>query len=264
MIAESAYSDHWDEIIESKHLLRRQMFFWTSLRSPLGSLSYWTGEVWRLIGRCLRPTGLIVCVLGPDGAGKSTVLDRVEPRLALAFRRAIRQHLYYAAARAGTGVPVTDPHGKPPYGIVLSAIKLAYLWGRYWMGYIVYGLPRKIRSTLILFDRYCHDLAVDPRRYRYGGPPALARLLGRLVPRPDLFLVLDAPPEVLRARKREVPLEEAERQRQAYLAFAASTPNAQVIDASQPIDDVIGAVDSAVLNLMAERTENRLRRSKMA
>ena len=56
----------------------------------------------------------------------------------------------------------------------------------------------------MLFDRYHGDLLVDPRRYRYGGPMSLARLIVRFMPQPDLVFFLDATPEILLARKQEV------------------------------------------------------------
>jgi thymidylate kinase len=262
-IIESADKNSWMEVIFEIKKIRRMMFLWTSFQNPVASVAYWVGEGRRVVERTFRPTGMIICVLGPDGSGKSTVLEFVGGQLAPAFRgRTARFHLRYSPANVSSGCPVIDPHAKAPYGLALSLVKLAYLWGIYWTGFLVRGLPRKIRSTLILFDRYFDDMIMDPRRYRYGGPPGLARLVARLIPRPDLFLVLDAPAEVLQLRKREVPMEETERQRQAYLAFAASTPNARVIDASQPIEDVVRAANLAILDFMAERTANRLRRMR--
>jgi hypothetical protein len=35
------------------------------------------------------------------------------------------------------------------------------------------------KGTLLICDRYYHDLLVDPRRYRYGGPAWAAKLVGK-------------------------------------------------------------------------------------
>ncbi len=115
-----------------------------------------------------------------------------------------------------------------------------------------------VRSTFVVFDRYYHDLLVDPLRYRYGGPMWLARWVGKLIPEPDLWILLDAPAEVLQSRKREVPMNETARQREAYLRLVQGMDNGVVVDASQPLDDVVREVNMRILDLMAARTARRL------
>jgi thymidylate kinase len=74
----------------------------------------------------------------------------------------------------------------------------------------------------------------------------MARLVGKLMPQPKLWVLLDAPAEVLQARKQEVSLEESARQRQAYLAFVCQQREYAIVDASQPLDRVIADVERAV------------------
>jgi thymidylate kinase len=64
---------------------------------------------------------------------------------------------------------------------------------------------------------------------------------------------------VLYARKQEVTIEEAARQREDYLKLARSLPNAHVVDASKPIDEVVARVEKVVLDYMAGRTARRLK-----
>jgi thymidylate kinase len=111
-------------------------------------------------------------------------------------------------------------------------------------------------KALLICDRYYHDLLVDPRRYRYGGPLWAAKMVGRLIPKPTLWVLLDAPAEVLQARKQEVPLEETMRQRQAYLDFVRDQTNHVTIDASQSLDKVIADVEDAITGVMSERKVN--------
>jgi len=108
-----------------------------------------------------------------------------------------------------------------------------------------------------VFDRYYHDLLVDPRRYRYGGSLALARVVGWFVPRPNLYLFLDAPTEVIRARKTEVAEAETSRQLKEYRQLARTLRSSVVIDASHPLPIVVGESIDAVLDKMAERAERR-------
>jgi thymidylate kinase len=148
---------------------------------------------------------------------------------------------------------VVDPHGMPPRGICLSLVKiLVWLFEEWWAR--IFG---ENRGTLLLCDRYYHDLLVDPRRYRFGAPLWTAHLLGKLMPQPGLWILLDAPAEVVQARKREVPREETARQCDAYRCFIRSRGNHVIVDASRPLRQVLGdaerAIDEAVIHCKGRR-----------
>jgi len=55
-------------------------------------------------------------------------------------------------------------------------------------------------------------------------------------------IFLDAPPEVLLSRKQEVGVEALERSRASYLRLAATHPRFRVIDAAQPLEQVLEEV----------------------
>lgn len=126
------------------------------------------------------------------------------------------------------------------------------------LGNLTWLYPRYVRSTLVIFDRYFHDLLADPMRYRYGGSLNLARLLGRTLTQPDLVFILDAPAEILQSRKQEVSFAESARQRTAYQSLAAEFNNSHIINTNQPVEQVIHDVLSQVLDFLETRTHRRL------
>jgi serine acetyltransferase len=209
----------------------------------------------------LQPTGLVVSFLGADGSGKSSVIDRVMADLAPVFRRTCRLHLRprVLARKNPDRGPETAPHALPARGSAASVVKLAYFVLDYFVGYALRVWPMARRSTLVVFDRHYRDLAVDSRRYRYGGPARLVRLASRCVPGPDFWVLLDAPPDVLQARKQEVSPEESARQRRAYLDLFAHLQNASVVDSSQELPQVVLDAESAILRWMEGRLEYRHR-----
>jgi serine acetyltransferase/thymidylate kinase len=216
------------------------------------------GELKRRVGRVSRPTGMTVAVIGPDGSGKSSVIELVLADLAPAFRSTRSLHLRPRVVRGKAAArPATAPHALPPRGRIASVAKLAHMLLDYVAGYALRVWPLTRRSTLVVFDRYYRDLLVDPKRYRYGGPMGLARWAARCVPGPDLWVLLDAPGEVLQARKSEVSAEESARQRQSYLRLAAHLWNAAVVDATQELPRVALEVDAAILNALQGRLEFR-------
>lgn len=202
--------------------------------------------------------GLFVGILGPDGSGKSSVIERYVPALAGSFSGVQYFHLrpYLLGGTTQARTPNTDPHGQPPRSVLVSTIKLMYLWTDYVLGFYFRVRPLLARGRLVIFDRYYQDLLIDPRRFRYSGSMRLARLLAHMIPLPDLMLVLDAPAEVLQARKQEVPAAESARQAEAYRAIAAPLEvrgRAALIDASLPLDEVVRASVERTRSLLAAR-----------
>ncbi len=284
LVAEAARSGDWEAVRGRIEYLCQAMMRKVGHDQRLKVLLNRLDDFRKRVKRTLRPPGLLVAFLGVDGAGKSTVVTRVEQDLAPAFwstkwyhgralasplrwtkqvrsRRQQRRLLKSAAEANPHAVPLKrDPHSNPSRGLALSLLKLGIWWSDFiFLGYLTEVYPSLRRFTLVLFDRYYHDLLVDPRRHRYGGPMWLARLVGRLYPRPDLVILLDAPAEVLHARKQEVPLGETARQREAYLEIVQSLPNGYVVDASKPIPEVVADAEKIILDHLAARTARNLK-----
>jgi thymidylate kinase len=188
---------------------------------------------------------MFISFLGCDGSGKSAVIAGVAERLEADGVVVRRGHWRPVAFASGVGdgakVAADDPHGQEPRGMVASVLKLGWLWWNWWVGWFRF-LQAGSASGVVLFDRYHADLLVDPRRYRYGGPMWLARLASRCMPQPDLVVFLDAAPEVLLARKQEVGREALEAARRRYLELCTGHARFQIIDAAQPLEEVIEEV----------------------
>ena len=108
------------------------------------------------------------------------------------------------------------------------------------------GLPRaRRRNRLVLFDRFIHDLLVDPRRYRMERTRLWMRAALALAPRPDLAIIVTAAPEVIQRRKQEVLPTETARQVAAYLDAARLFPRALVVEN-------VGAPEAAAERILAE------------
>jgi thymidylate kinase len=205
-------------------------------------------------------TSQFIVFLGTDGSGKSSVINDVCDGLDKEGYETHKFHLRPSFRENSEKIqaPVDDPHGKHPYGRWVSTIKVFYLLLYYWGGHFFKVRPLLKRNAVVIFDRYYHDMLVDPKRYCYGGSMRLAHLVGKLIPKPGLWVLLDAPPEVLQNRKQEVPFEETVRQRNEYLKLFKKMKNGIVVDSSRCIADVIADVNIAILNFKTERVEKSL------
>lgn len=191
-----------------------------------------------------------IAFLGCDGSGKSAVIAGVTKHLREKGENVSLGHWRpkpFSRSTNGHSSTAEDPHGQSPRGSIASVLKLAWLAFNWWVAWFQ-QLRGQARHGFVLFDRYHGDLLVDPLRYRYGGSMRVARLAMDLMPQPDLVIFLDAPPDVLLSRKQEVGEEALTAARAEYLAFCSTEPRSQIIDASQPLAQVISEVTKTVGN----------------
>jgi thymidylate kinase len=259
ILARMAQSNDWSQMEASLESIRSEMKQ-NSAESLGERIRTSPKHILHHFRRSVRPTGGWIAIMGPDGAGKSAVIEAVQKQFRFAYNKVKCFHLRPKTLRGNNGahVIVTDPHGRPPRGWWMSVIKVFFLIADYWIGYALVIAPAMRRSQLIVFDRYVYDLLVDSKRVRYGGPAWLLRLAARVVPHPDLVILLDAAPDVLWSRKQEVPFNEVMRQRDAYCKVAQALPFARIVNAAQSLPDVIRDVDAVIVEHYERRTAERL------
>jgi thymidylate kinase len=257
LILQATRTGDWARVRHySKDLLRGLM------RGPGTHASGGAAARWaRRLRRWVRPPcGLHLVFLGPDGVGKSTVIESVRSELSPIFLR--EKYLTFAPSLLPGRFEVLKPdgpHSLPPRSYPASLIKAAWWTLCYTAGYLISVHSTLARSGLVINHRYLPDAIVDPKRYRYSGPQWILRALWRVAPKPHLLFLLDAPPEVIQARKKEVAPEETMRQRDAYRAMAEPLPFARVIDNSRPLPEVVAQIEQIILGYLAARADRQLR-----
>jgi thymidylate kinase len=258
-----AASGNWQPLMQDVERYRRELMEYSAERFP-ANLARLGKRASHTMERLLQPTGGSIAFIGPDGCGKSSVIEGVTAEFAPAFQKIVRFHLRPKSlpARRDSDVPVTDPHGKPVGGRLFSIAKLLYLFADYWLGYVTEVRTATARTRLVIFDRYFDDIVVDPKRILYGGPKWLPKFLARLAPRPEVVFLLNASPEILWSRKQEVRYEEVVRQQAEYLRDAREMGDVIVIDAAGTRKEVVLEVREAILDYFAERTRRRLKLTK--
>lgn len=228
-------------------------------------------EAARRLHRCVRPVGLSVAFLGPDGSGKSTLIQALRERLDPVFHGVSvlywRPRLLPTPGRLKVWNPTSektenpDPHGVVPHGRLVSLVRMAYFGLDYVVGYPAVVVPKMVRKHLVIFDRFLHDVRVDPRRYRMQLPAGALALLERVAPKPDLIFVLQGTPEVLRQRKQELSLSEIGRQLGALGELAKAGPRFVPIDVDRDVETI---VDEIVDHVIAARAEGARRSPEAA
>lgn len=175
--------------------------------------------LWTFWGNYLRSnTGFSVGFTGPDGSGKTTVIDLLLERLAPVFRTA---HKYYhfrpalfgnlgeVAHNAGLKKEVDRDYNKPHRGgktsLLSSFVRLLYYSLDYIVGYWVKVKSVTRITRVVIFDRYYTDIICDSRRSRIYLNYKFLYGFGKLFfPSLDYNFLLTASIDTILTRKKEL------------------------------------------------------------
>jgi thymidylate kinase len=209
--------------------------------------------------------GGVLSVGGPDGVGKTTLCEAlVGEVLAGAEVLHVRFPRLLPRRSATSRLEIRLGPGKTPdlnaarvyppvYPAPVAVAKTLYLFVDFWLGWMLRVRPLVRRGGWVVFERGWWDHAVDPRRYRLRPPARLVPLLGRLLPKPDLFLLLEADPEVVIARKPQLSAGELVRQMEAWHTVLPPSSRRVSLDATRPADEVLRAAASEIERLVGDR-----------
>ena len=196
----------------------------------------------------LKP--FVITFSGIDGAGKTTQIDKLSSYLEssgisvqkltlwdnVALFRSARSSFSRAVLQSDSaigmpGSPAERRDKNAQNGFLLVGRSFLYILDLISLRKIVRKAPG-VAGGVIIFDRYIYDqLAALPMENWMTR--AYVKMLLPFIPKPDIGYILDAEPEIARARKPEYPLDFMRRYRASFLRLG-KLAGLKVISAGTP------------------------------
>ena len=266
LLWEYAKNSAWKPMENRYRKVQNALIIGNLVKDPSGLIRRQAAMVRRLIKRVFHPAGISIAIIGPDGAGKSSVIKGLGRALSTTFKdKQAVVHWRPELKRPPPGAkqtPETNPHGKPVRNKALSLIFFTYHTLMFILGHTVKLAPLRFRGWAIFLDRYYYDFFVDLKRFRLNLSRQWVGLGFFFIPKPEIVLLLDAPPGVIRQRKNEVSKDETDRQCLAYQRLSHRLPNSYILNADQPVDHVVDDALEIIMGVLSQKAENQYRKKK--
>ncbi|SDY92732.1 Thymidylate kinase [Micromonospora pattaloongensis] len=181
--------------------------------------------------------GASVALIGPDGAGKSTLAAGLESASYFPVRRV------YMGLWSSTGAP------RSAAGQALRVLARPFVVWRRYLG----ALRHRALGRTVVFDRYVYDALLPPRgSLRWLKRPYFL-LLSRLCPAPDVVLLLDVPGAVMHRRSGEYDPAHLEAERAHFRLLQRRVPHLERLDAHRPREVVLADALTRIWRHYVER-----------
>jgi hypothetical protein len=216
-----------------------------------------------------------VVLIGPDGSGKTTVGRRLVERDDLPFaRRELVRESLYVLPRLDRLVdwwdrrrPSQPPPPQPPPSRAeerhSAMVRPLAAWksmaiATYHAADMFFGRPRLSRPRpepwLLVFDRSFYDYSF--LRGHGNLPGWYLRILGPLVPAPDLLLYLRRDADAIYRDKPELSLDEIRRQQRAVEELVRSRPFGETLHADAGVEATVSQAAEAIRRAAARSLPN--------
>lgn len=197
---------------------------WYNMRKfPIGTIKHLIFFLYTYIRNYIcSDTGFSIGFTGPDGAGKTTVINLLIERLSPVFAKAHRYYhfrpglfrdmgevAYTAGIKKAVDRKYNNPHRGGETGKLNSLFRLFYYATDYILGYLLRVKPTIRITRLAIFDRYYTDIICDSKRSRIFLNYKFLYWFGRLfIPSLDYNILLTADVDTIFVRKKELSREE--------------------------------------------------------
>ena len=183
---------------------------------------------------------IIISLMGVDGSGKTNLAKKLHK----IFKKSKYLHLKPYILFQDRRVVIKDPHNQKKSSFIISLLRiLSWL-----ISYKIFFYQNKSKKIYI-FDRYAHDILIDPIRYRYSLSKSLTKFILKFFPKPNLWIFLNPSLKTIKSRKLELSDRELKRQILDYTHFFKNQKNVLKLNKYIEKKKIIKITTSTINNL---------------
>lgn len=258
--ADNIMCDDWNTINKFKSGYRKEL-----LKASIRKRQFWKHisqvmvVAWTAIVQYLKMEGMLIVFAGPDGSGKTTVIDGLKQELKLLYpkiqvfhtRLEIFPELHTGLSlsnykkRKKTGdcksLKVNKEKTRKSEQSIISRLASDIVFVYYTLEFIIgrpYLRSRRMGNSLVIFDRYYYDFFVqlNTRNLIWNK----REFLCRLIPQPDFIFHLYADGKTVYERKGELNVKEIDIQNKLFEKLLKNKPeyykvNTEIYDQNECI-----------------------------
>lgn len=209
--------------------------------------------------------GTLIAFSGPDGAGKSTLVDAVTEIFYslgingnkvphhLLTKNIPSLHKLPGAPKKYAKQDYTKPYQAKTAGFMSSMMRTLYYYFAFLFDRIIY-IKKELRDNkIVIFDRYYTDIMADPVRIRIGLNKTFIQKLFNTLPSPDITFVVLAEKEKILSRKDELTEDKLEQLLGAYESLPNTLSNCTVLHNNASVEEGILMICKNVFDKLEER-----------
>ena len=246
--------------------MRRVVLFRSFIREPVQTLQNMARYVYWRCREYIKPNGLMVAVLGPDGAEAEILVASLRRDISNFLQYQVREYRLrprflpspnsLRARRVEHNVQAMNLNAQIASGKVVSTLKLFYLTLDYVFGYwlsIRHILGRKYIAAI--FDGYFYEYLAAPARFRLCLPKWFTKLFVLFIPKPDVVVLLTVDADVIKKRKPGLTSKEIRRQTDVMEEFTSGIDHFVTYDTSGDLTISERAMRHAILQKLKKHLE---------
>ena len=154
--------------------------------------------------------------MGVDGSGKTTLSKKIKQFYKKSKYLHLKPYILFQDRRT----VIKDPHNQKKSTLIISFLRLL----SWLISYKIFFLIDK-NNKIYIFDRYAHDILIDPIRYKHNFPKILTKFILNIFPKPDLWIFLKPSIKTLKSRKYELSEIQLRLQMKKYSIFFKNKKN---------------------------------------
>ena len=169
----------------------------------------------------IKSTSLLISFMGVDGSGKTFLSKKIKKLLPQSQYLHLKPYILIKDRRTVIKYPQNQKKSMP----LISLLRLL----SWLISYKIFFSQNK-KKKIYIFDRYAHDILVDPKRYKHNLYKTLTKFILSFFPAPDLWIFLKPTLKTIKSRKVELTDNEMRRQIKEYSIFFKNKNNVLILN----------------------------------